>query len=333
MTSDEGGSAAPDAGMRAREYTHFAEPAASEPAASEPATYEPATYEPATYEPATYEPATSAPQPDADWSQPTLSRHAEAAAAMPQASATEPLPDAETPPPIFERSFEADVPEPVRDAAPPVAEEPPVVRQAPVESMRETARNYYVPPIATRRPRVSYQPGSVPSGHRALVEQTADAAVSAMPIPLRVLDVGCGEGLLLAELILRVPYAESYVGLDPLPDLVPDQLRASDPRVGVVRGAAESLPFAGASFDLVIAMLSFTYWKDQRAGLAELARVVADNGKVVVVEPTNGTDGRAHGAKKIGEMLAAAGLTLERTETLGRSRLGRASARAFVAAP
>jgi ubiquinone/menaquinone biosynthesis C-methylase UbiE len=117
-----------------------------------------------------------------------------------------------------------------------------------------------------------------------------------------------------------------YVGLDPLPGVISDARRASDPRLSLVRGAAEALPFPDACFDLVIATMSVRYWLDQSAGVAELARVVSDTGKVVVVEATN-TAGR------IAELLEAAGLTVERTETVSRSRLGLAQARAFIAVP
>jgi SAM-dependent methyltransferase len=276
--------------------------AAPEPAAGQPEAFvtEP---EPVVADPEPFDPA---PEPEPD-----------PPPAQPQAFVSEPAPiDAE--------------PEPRMALPDPPGEPEPL--PATLTPARGRVGNYYVPPVASRRPRVSYEQGSVPEGHKALIEQAADVAVSAMRIPLRVLDVGCGEGLLLAELIMRVPYAESYVGLDPLPDAVPDQLRASDPRLGVVRGAAETLPFADASFDLVIAMLSFAYWTNQRAGLAEMARVVAEHGKVVLVEATSG-DGRKHSPNDIEKMLATAGLTLERTETVGRSRIRRPTARAYVAAP
>ena len=40
------------------------------------------------------------------------------------------------------------------------------------------------------------------------------------------------------------------------------------------QGAAERLPFADASFDLVVSAMSFDHWADQELGLAECAPVL-----------------------------------------------------------
>ena len=70
-----------------------------------------------------------------------------------------------------------------------------------------------------------------------------------------ILDVGCGDARLLTELILRIADAELYVGLDPRRDAVPAHVRANEPRLSVVRAAAEALPLPDASFDLVLASM------------------------------------------------------------------------------
>jgi SAM-dependent methyltransferase len=190
--------------------------------------------------------------------------------------------------------------------------------------------------IAAPRGKRRYERGAEERGRADLIERAADVAVSAMPIPLRLLDVGCGDGRLLTELLVRVPYADAYVGLDPLATDRAVADRLSDLRISLVRGAAESLPFADASFDLVITTMSFAYWADQGAGVAELARVVRDNGKIVLVDSSARQPrraGRVRTVKDVAQLIAGAGLELERSETLRRSRLLRPTVRAFIASP
>lgn len=236
-----------------------------------------------------------------DWSTPTLIGM-KAATGAPELPEPEPEPEADSPP------------EPV-----------PVFTSVPVAAV----------PVR-RRPRAQYQPGHFPSWHDQLLERAADAAVVASPIPLRVVDVGCGDGRLLAELILRVPSAELYIGVDPRPDAVSPALRATEPRLSVVQAAAEALPLPDASFDLVVAMLSLGVWLDQRAGVAELARIVSDNGKVVIVEAKKAQPSgrnRVRGVKGISELLESAGLVVEQVETLHRSAMQMPLAHALVASP
>jgi SAM-dependent methyltransferase len=187
-----------------------------------------------------------------------------------------------------------------------------------------------------RRPPTVYLTGSQPSFHDKLVQRVADIAVVAMPIPLRVLDIGCGDARLLSELILRIPNAELYVGLDPRHEAVPDGILDIEPRLSVVRAAAEALPLPNASFDLVLASMSLTLWPDQVAGAVEMARVVSDYGKVVVVEgrkPQLSGRNRVHGVKEITKLLESAGLRVDSVETVLRSAAQVPLAHAFIASP
>lgn len=181
-----------------------------------------------------------------------------------------------------------------------------------------------------RRKRATYTAGSDPVWHAELITRTADIALAAMPVPLQVLDVGCGSGALLDEFVGRVPNAEAYVGVDPLPGALATARATVDVRVTLVRGAAESLPFAEASFDLVVATWSLQYWGDQRVGTEELARVLADNGTVVVVDTPDAAKMRS--PKGIAGLLVDAGLRLDGVEPVQRSALlRRPMASAFIA--
>ena len=49
-------------------------------------------------------------------------------------------------------------------------------------------------------------------------------------------------------------------------------------------GTAEQLPWPAATFDLVVSTTSFDHWADQRAGLAQCARVLAPGGCLVLAD-------------------------------------------------
>ncbi len=180
----------------------------------------------------------------------------------------------------------------------------------------------------------TYEQGAVARWHAKIVERAADVALAAMPVPLHMLDVGCGTGALLRELVVRVPYGESYVGVDPAPNMIATARRTSDPRITFARAAAEALPFPDGCFDLVVSTASFDHWADQQAGVDELARVVRDNGRVVLVDLAAGWLPQKHRARtprKVRAMLTDAGLQFERRETLYRLGFALPLVRAFVA--
>ena len=87
----------------------------------------------------------------------------------------------------------------------------------------------------------------------------------------RALDVGCGPGALTEELAARLG-AENVAAVDPSHSFV-DACRARVPGVDVRIGAAETLPFADDSFDVVSSQLVVNFMADARAGVGEMARV------------------------------------------------------------
>lgn len=94
----------------------------------------------------------------------------------------------------------------------------------------------------------------------------------------RVLDVGCGPGALTAELVRRVG-EDSVSAVDPSGTFVA-AARARHPRVDVQSAAAERLPFADATFDVVLAQLVVHFMTDPVVGLREMKRVASPGGVV-----------------------------------------------------
>jgi demethylmenaquinone methyltransferase/2-methoxy-6-polyprenyl-1,4-benzoquinol methylase len=124
--------------------------------------------------------------------------------------------------------------------------------------------------------------GQDPRWRRAMV-----ARVEAGP-EQRVLDVASGTGMVAAALVKR--YGCAVVGLDQSPEMLAraEARLEADPHLGdrieLVRGEAESLPFADAEFDHLTFTYLLRYVDDPAATLRELARVVKPGGRIASLE-------------------------------------------------
>jgi ubiquinone/menaquinone biosynthesis C-methylase UbiE len=88
----------------------------------------------------------------------------------------------------------------------------------------------------------------------------------------RVLDVGCGNGLYLAELRRRGIHA---VGCD----LSPGMLAAAAPHRELVNADVTALPFAPAACDVVLAPHMLYHVADRATAARELRRVLRPGGR------------------------------------------------------
>ncbi|MFP4277657.1 MAG: class I SAM-dependent methyltransferase [Wenzhouxiangella sp.] len=96
----------------------------------------------------------------------------------------------------------------------------------------------------------------------------------------RVLEVGCGTGLGLKEL---ARHADRVWGIDPAADSL-RRARRRVPGAGLAVAGAEDLPFADGSFDCVVSSLVFCSVGDPERGLAEIRRVLAADGYLLMFE-------------------------------------------------
>ena len=108
-------------------------------------------------------------------------------------------------------------------------------------------------------------------------------ARSALPLlePGDVLDIASGDGV-LAELL--APHAGRYVCVDASQRVVAaasERLRRY-PNVDVREGDMHALPFADASFDLVVLMHALTYADKPAQAVAEAARVLRPGGRLLL---------------------------------------------------
>lgn len=108
-------------------------------------------------------------------------------------------------------------------------------------------------------------------------------ARSALPLlePGDVLDIASGDGV-LAELL--APHAGRYVCVDASQRVVAaasERLRRY-PNVEVREGDMHALPFAAASFDLVVLMHALTYADKPAQAVAEAARVLRPCGRLLL---------------------------------------------------
>ncbi len=143
-----------------------------------------------------------------------------------------------------------------------------------------------------------------------------EVAAAQIASPAAILDVGCGTGRLLRSARMRFPQAR-LAGVDAAEGMIAQARQAVtgvNSAIDFQVATAESLPFAGATFDLVFSTLTFHHWADQRRGIAEVKRVLRDNGRWIVADfIASGlaaaiSRGRMPERRRFDAMLAEAGL-------------------------
>jgi len=125
------------------------------------------------------------------------------------------------------------------------------------------------------------------AGQQRRLEMVRDAA--GLLITGRVLENGCGVGMYAERLAVE---GGQVVGLEY------DFERAGEARARcqcVVNAAGEHLPFPGECFDLVLSHEVLEHVQDDRAALAEMARVLKKGGRLALFVPNRGYPFETHG--------------------------------------
>lgn len=100
----------------------------------------------------------------------------------------------------------------------------------------------------------------------------------------RILDVGCGDGTLLAELARR---GAIVTGIDTNPRMLAaarERARAETVEIILVEGNAGALPFPDTTFDVVVAVTVLCFMNDAGRAFMEMARVLKAGGRLVIGE-------------------------------------------------
>lgn len=121
-------------------------------------------------------------------------------------------------------------------------------------------------------------------------QRTRAEVLAQLPMPLtnaRLLDVGCGTGTLIADILAQRPAVGAITGVDASASMLE---KAAEQLSGVPRGSevtlverrVDALDFPAASFDVVVCANVFHYLTDPVATLRRLRAALAPDGLLVL---------------------------------------------------
>lgn len=103
----------------------------------------------------------------------------------------------------------------------------------------------------------------------------------------RVLDVGCGTGIVARVAVDEVGPEGSVAGVDVNPAMLEVARSATGAETAVEwhQAPAESLPLEAESFDVVLCQMSLQFFEDPVQALSEMRRVLASGGRTLLSLP------------------------------------------------
>jgi ubiquinone/menaquinone biosynthesis C-methylase UbiE len=142
----------------------------------------------------------------------------------------------------------------------------------------------------------------------------------------RILEIGFGTGLAIAELSRRVGDSGHVYGIDHSEVMLRQAARRNAAaiaagRITLSRASVDHLPDAlGGPFDAILTVNSLGFWPGPAERLSELRRRLRPGGRIAIASqprcPGATASTSRNAARKIEALLQAAGYTKTRTETL-----------------
>lgn len=101
----------------------------------------------------------------------------------------------------------------------------------------------------------------------------------------KVLDVGCGTGIVSRLAAERVGSAGKVVGLDANAEMLDTARAVCPPSLEWIETSAESISLPDESFDVVLSQYALQFVPDKSAALKEILRVLSPGGQMVLTVP------------------------------------------------
>ena len=131
----------------------------------------------------------------------------------------------------------------------------------------------------------NYERYFVPAIGAPLAEELIRAA--GLRVGERVVDVACGTGVVTRLAAERVGPDGAVAGVDINPGMLAIARRVTPPEVAIDwhEASADALPLPDATFGVVLCQMGLQFFRDQRAALREVRRVLARGGRLVLNVP------------------------------------------------
>ncbi len=116
------------------------------------------------------------------------------------------------------------------------------------------------------------------------LEKSISETLARLPISQgRLLDIGCGTGLLLESLANQSPGFQLF-GIDPTAAMLAVAKKRVSQSTTLIQAWAEALPFDAQQFDPTISCNMFHFIKQPESALAEIHRVLKPDGYFVITD-------------------------------------------------